>query len=74
MHDQSSPDIGSLLVRQATTTVEQVIEELEPGLTAEQCRMMHRLRLAAESLGMLRAASQALTVYPDRRAAWAASR
>ena len=74
MYDLNSPNLGPLLIDEATRTVEQLIKELEPELDHDQCRKLHRLRLACESLGMLRAATQALSTPPDPRTSWPASR
>ena len=74
MHDAESPHISPLLIDEATRTVEQLIEELEPALDHNQCRTLHRLRLACESLGMLRATSKALTVSAGLHGAWEARR
>ena len=75
MHDQSpgfAPDtslsLGPQLIEEAARAVEDLITELEPTLDHNQRRALHRLRLAAESLGMLRAATQALHVIPESRA------
>lgn len=65
MYDLSSPNLGPLLIDEAARTVDELIAELEPTLDHNQCRTLHRLRLAAESLGMLRAATQALHVLPE---------
>ncbi|MCC7367425.1 MAG: hypothetical protein IT306_03325 [Chloroflexi bacterium] len=75
MHDQSpdlAPDpslsLGPRPIEDAARAVEELIAELEPSLDRSQRRALHRLRLAAESLGMLRAATQALHVIPESRA------
>jgi len=67
MYDTSSPHLGPLMIDEATRTVEDLIEQLEPALDHDQRRTLHRLRLACESLGMLRATTQALATLPDAR-------
>ena len=43
--------------RVAADEVEQLVSELEPTLDAYQRRLLHQVRLAAESLGAIRVAS-----------------
>ena len=43
--------------RVAADEVERLVSELEPTLDAYQRRLLHQIRLAAESLGALRIAS-----------------
>jgi hypothetical protein len=43
--------------RVAADEVDQLVAELEPTLDAYQCRLLHQVRLAAESLGAIRVAS-----------------
>ena len=74
MYDLSSPNLSPLLIEEATRTVEQLIKELKGDLDHNQRWKLHRLRLACESLGMLRAATQALGTLPDPRASWSATR
>lgn len=74
MYDLPSSNLGPQLIDEATRTVEQLIEELETALDHDQCRTLHRLRLACESLGMLRAVSQALTLVPAPRPTWSGGR
>src|SRR5688500_4334518 len=44
-------------VRVAADEVEQLVSELEPTLNAHQRRLLHQVRLAAESLGAVRVTS-----------------
>ena len=43
--------------RVAADEVDQLVSELEPALNAHQRRLLHQLRLAAESLGAIRVAT-----------------
>lgn len=47
-----NPSIG---VQIAMGELSQLIDELEPTLSPGQSRLLHRIRLAAESLGSIRA-------------------
>jgi hypothetical protein len=42
-------------VRIASREVEELVQQLEPQLTDRQSSLLHQLRLAAESLGAVRA-------------------
>ena len=44
-----------VVVRAATAEVDELIAELEPSLNTRERRLLHQLRLAAESLGTIRA-------------------
>ena len=46
-----------VVVRAAAAEVDELISELEPALNARERRLLHQLRLAAESLGTIRASA-----------------
>ena len=46
-----------VVVRAATAEVDELIAELEPALNTRERRLLHQLRLAAESLGTIRASA-----------------
>jgi hypothetical protein len=66
-HDVDAPDTEPLprrpradfadVLRVASDDVDQLVEQLERTLDPAQRRLLHRIRLAAESLGGVRAAS-----------------
>jgi hypothetical protein len=51
------PPMGDL-ERAAAQEVETLIDDLEPSLDSHQRRLLHQLRLAAETLGAVRASVQ----------------
>ena len=51
------PGMYGTLTRATADDVDRLVDELESTLDAKQRRLLHQVRLAAESLGALRAAS-----------------
>jgi hypothetical protein len=58
---RSSLGLAPTAMEAAAAEVHQLVDELEPTLDDRQRRLLHRLRLAAESLGAIRAAANALS-------------
>src|SRR5204862_3645247 len=58
--------------RAAAAEVDELIAELEPSLNARERRLLHQLRLAAESLGTIRASASLMGTRsePTRWTPW----
>ena len=57
-----------VVVRAAVAEVDELMAELEPALNARERRLVHQLRLAAESLGTIRASASLMgTRYEPTR-------
>ena len=61
-----------VVVRAAAAEVDELIAELEPSLDARERRLLHQLRLAAESLGTIRASASLMGTRfdPARSSPW----
>ena len=65
MYESITSYPGYRVIDEAARAVEELVAELEPSLEHDKRRLLHRLRLAAESLGMLRATAEALNGLPS---------
>jgi hypothetical protein len=63
-----------IVVRVAAAEVDELVAELESSLGTRERRLLHQLRLAAESLGTIRASASLMgsRIDPSRPSPWPA--